>query len=818
MQKNLLLVALVFMGASTALAQKKQRVNVDSLLAAAAAYPKDDTVKVKMLLALSDAFIMINPKDGIPYSESALVIVENYDAPELKADALYIKAQLLELTSKYNDALDLATKAFEIYEKLRRTKKIVALNNLLGRIYYDKTSFENAKRYYELALSASESTGDIKNKTIALTGFGNIYLETGDFTKAITYYQQSLALAERSHDSVLESNVLTGISNHYFKQGNYIKSLEYAQKSLRINENINYISRITLNYILLSNVYLKLLEPEKALTYLNKALSLAIKKGDRQQEATTYVLMGGCYLEMKMYTEAAASIEKSIAINKAIGNTAKANSNLLTLGAVYAESKRMVDAHRCFQEVLEISRKLNNQFVIVGALINLGTIYTNQPDSLLVKMGINPRERYAKAIATATEALEISTKINSLARVSLSLELLSTIYEKQQNYVQAYDIYKKYIVLKDSISGDDVKKQITRKEIQYEYDKKETALKYEQQLTASALEKQRLLTLQQGQSLTLKEQALALSNKDLLLSNKEKDLSHLAYLKEQAEKQEKTQELSLSQEREKGKTRDLDLKNIELSAQQKQNLYLGLFAAFLLLGLVALLYFYNTLRKQKAIIAQQNEINEQTIAILSHDIKEPLLGVKLLLKKLNKDDPFVAQASQSLEHQINSVNGILTNLLKMKKASFAKKDNNASANVNTVVKNVLQELNMAIENKTLHIKNELADDLTLPIAPEKLQIIVHNLLSNAVKYSFPDQTIRIFREGKGFSIQDAGVGLSPEQRSKIMREVTASERGTQQERGNGLGLFLVGAMLQGEQLKVVFESPEVGGTIAKIVG
>jgi hypothetical protein len=51
-----------------------------------------------------------------------------------------------------------------------------------------------------------------------------------------------------------------------------------------------------------------------------------------------------------------------------------------------------------------------------------------------------------------------------------------------------------------------------------------------------------------------------------------------------------------------------------------------------------------------------------------------------------------------------------------------------------------------------------------------------------------------------------------------MREVTASERGTSQERGNGLGLFLVGAMLQGEQIKVIFDSPEVGGTIAKVLG
>ncbi|MBL7818209.1 MAG: sensor histidine kinase, partial [Saprospiraceae bacterium] len=71
---------------------------------------------------------------------------------------------------------------------------------------------------------------------------------------------------------------------------------------------------------------------------------------------------------------------------------------------------------------------------------------------------------------------------------------------------------------------------------------------------------------------------------------------------------------------------------------------------------------------------------------------------------------------------------------------------------------------------------------------------------------------------RGFSIQDFGIGLSPEQRSKLMREVSLSQRGTQQERGNGLGLFLVGSLLQGEQIKVVFDSPEVGGTIAKVLG
>lgn len=153
----------------------------------------------------------------------------------------------------------------------------------------------------------------------------------------------------------------------------------------------------------------------------------------------------------------------------------------------------------------------------------------------------------------------------------------------------------------------------------------------------------------------------------------------------------------------------------------------------------------------------------------------------------------------------------------MKKVALNKKDKNIAANVNEVVQGVLQELSVAIRSKDLSIQNELADNVTLPISPEKLQIILHNLLSNAVKYSFMHKSIRIFQEGKGICIQDLGVGLSPEQRSKVMREVTASEVGTNQERGNGLGLFLVGALLQSEPIRLVFDSPNIGGTIVKVI-
>ncbi len=817
-KKNVFLFCLLAFSMPTLLfAQAK--INTDSLTAVLNRYPKEDTVKAKKLIQLSDALTRVNAKEGIAYSERALAIAENFKNSELKADALFVKAQHLKDQLKRTESLDLAKEALGIYEALQRTKKMAAAHNLIGRIYDVRGDFVSGKKHFEYSIALSEQTGYTKMKIAALNGLGVIYIGVDD-NIAVSYNEQSINLAQKHHDLKGEALSLGSIGLCHYRLGNYTKAVESLQKALRLNENIKNEYDKANNYRSLGHVYVKLSEYDKGLDCYKKSLEIAQKTNNENIEGSIYGLIGNTYKLLKRYDEAITNIEKGLELNKKTGTYVP----LRFLASTYEAAGREVEAHRCYQEALATAKKLNKLAETATNAICIGQLYVKTSDSLLILMGVKPSERYAKAEAFATEGLELGKKMAAKQNIVDALGVLSTIYERNKAYSKAYQTYKEHITLKDSIKGDEAKKQITRKEIQYEFDKKETELEYQQQLTATELEKQKLLALQQGQTLTLNRQTLTLKEQALALSNKAKDLVQLAFLKEQAEKQEKSKALSLSQEREKGATLELKLKNselaksnLELSAQQKQNLYLLSFALTLLLGFGALLYFYNTLKKQKNIIAQQNELNEQTIAILSHDIKEPILGVKLLLKKLNKDDPFVAQASQSLEHQINSVNGILTNLLKMKKVSLGKKDKNATANVNAIVKNVIQELGVSIQSKTLLIKNELTDDLNLPIAPEKLKIVVHNLLSNAIKYSFPNKTIRIFKEGNGFSIQDFGIGLSPGQRTKLMREVTTSERGTQQERGNGLGLFLIGAMLQGEQLKVIFDSPDKGGTIVKIL-
>jgi signal transduction histidine kinase/tetratricopeptide (TPR) repeat protein len=807
--KQILLFFFAWLFAFTPL-MAQTKVNIDSLTAAMLRYPKEDTVKLNMLINIAEAYYKKNPDSSITYAERSIVLAEQLQFPYQLANAYLALGSAFESIGATPEATVWLNKALPIFERLNKPLKVAKIYRHFGSLSTIQGDGQSARKYFLKAIDIVKATDDKIFLANLTSNLATTYILTNEFQEAVTALNETIAMYEAMNNKERVAAALTNLAGAHYYLGEYVKSIDCLQRALQFYEQNNNKRGALHAHVGLSQTYNALEEFEKAIYHAQKGLELNEIFKIKSTQAVLYQELGLTYNALSDADQAIFYLEKArkllIETNDPIG----AARNLDEIGKACFNQSQFSKAFRYSLEALKIFEDAGDVKFVSETKRRLGHDLLYMPDSALVNLGIDIKERLPVSMDYLNQSITGSRSLGMKEAEMQSLDLISKNYEMQGNYINAYDAYKKYIVIKDSISGDEVKKQITRKEIQYEFDKKETALKYQQQLTNEQLEQQRLLTIRNEQDLRLREQ-------DLTLSNKEKDLARLAYLKEQAEKQEKVQALSLSEEREKGKERDLNLKNLELLVQQKQNFYLIALAVFLLAGLCALLYFYNMLKKQKNIIAQQNNLNEHTIAILSHDIKGPLMGVNLLLKKLNKDDPFVAQASQSLETQINAVNNILNNLLSMKKLALSPKDKNVSANVNAVLKNVLQELSIAIQTKGITIQNELTDNIALPISPEKLQIILINLVSNAVKYSFPNQSIRIYLEKKGVCIQDYGVGLSTEQRTKITREVTASREGTQQERGSGLGLFLVNAILQDESLKILFDSPSTGGTVVKLV-
>jgi len=163
-------------------------------------------------------------------------------------------------------------------------------------------------------------------------------------------------------------------------------------------------------------------------------------------------------------------------------------------------------------------------------------------------------QRFIKAEEYINQSLTIAKEISSPDIQIKCWEFLSKLFEKQGDYLKAYDAYKNYIILRDSVKGDEVKSKIEQKEMQYSFEKKELEYQYQQQLAEESLLKKELLLKQREQ--------------ELLISNKEKDLQRLAYLKEKAEKQDKNKQLTLIQKEKQ--LQDIQLKSIENEKQLQE--------------------------------------------------------------------------------------------------------------------------------------------------------------------------------------------------------------------------------------------------------
>jgi len=76
--------------------------------------------------------------------------------------------------------------------------------------------------------------------------------------------------------------------------------------------------------------------------------------------------------------------------------------------------------------------------------------------------------------------------------------------------------------------------------------------------------------------------------------------------------------------------------------------------------------------------------------------------------------------------------------------------------------------------------------------PDMLAVIIRNLVSNAIKFTYPEGEIKIQVSNEptilSIKIVDNGIGMTAEQLKNLFKNYQSS-RGTDNEKGTGIGLF-----------------------------
>jgi signal transduction histidine kinase len=297
-------------------------------------------------------------------------------------------------------------------------------------------------------------------------------------------YLSARDLARKLNFTAGEIHADVSLAQWYMQRPDYIKALEYARQAMDLAKagpakSLGSVLRTT------GDIYFNLRDFARALTYHNQALKLYQQKGWTYDAGEEYNLIAVDYGEWKKY-------DKAIYYGKITETIAeKLNSKILkgqaygNLGWHYYRIKNYLEAYKYCQKELQVEGE--DDPVGASNLGTLGDIFRDAPDSLLVKMNVNPGQRDQKALEYFKKSLAGSKITSNFLSIIVDYHDLSKSYAKMGDYKQAYAAYQNYILYRDSSVNVAQQKSV----ILTEAHSREEALKYQEQLAGIKAGQQR---------------------------------------------------------------------------------------------------------------------------------------------------------------------------------------------------------------------------------------------------------------------------------------------------------------------------------------
>jgi signal transduction histidine kinase len=217
-----------------------------------------------------------------------------------------------------------------------------------------------------------------------------------------------------------------------------------------------------------------------------------------------------------------------------------------------------------------------------------------------------------------------------------------------------------------------------------------------------------------------------------------------------------------------------------------------------------------------------NGVKDKLFSVISHDLRSPIATLKSLMiflqdGHLKNED--LRPLYTGVRNQLEASDNILESLLQWGKAELSQGRLEIEKVVlANVVNNVALQLKNAMDDKNIQFLNNLSFDLTAMADRAQLEIILRNLIANAVKFTAHGGVIKIAGKVNADSIEiyveDNGLGMHEEEVKNLFEPGRHfSKIGTNQERGNGLGLLITKEMVRKNGGNIWVNSRKHEGTI-----
>lgn len=224
--------------------------------------------------------------------------------------------------------------------------------------------------------------------------------------------------------------------------------------------------------------------------------------------------------------------------------------------------------------------------------------------------------------------------------------------------------------------------------------------------------------------------------------------------------------------------------------------------------------------KQKDDLQELNGLKDKMLSIISHDVRGPLGQLKSVLSLVTdghiskeKSDYLLKEIHKNVQETENLLDTLVT------WASIQLQERDVPIKQDLIaLKPIVEEesklFSSQMQQKNLVFSCTIPPQLQVTSDANILALVIRNLLSNAIKFSRLEGLIEVSAIEQDqyivLSVKDTGVGITPERLKEILElGKNSSTRGTNNEKGSGLGLRLCKEFIEKSGGKLHIES-EVG--------
>lgn len=217
-----------------------------------------------------------------------------------------------------------------------------------------------------------------------------------------------------------------------------------------------------------------------------------------------------------------------------------------------------------------------------------------------------------------------------------------------------------------------------------------------------------------------------------------------------------------------------------------------------------------------------NETKDRLFAILAHDLRSPIAGIKALLElhkggDISKDDffEFLLKINSETTYLLDTMDNILQWAVSQMQGRSGHPE---PIELSDIVQAAIRFYQNSIEQKSIQVSVHTSGVHRVMADRQQVALVMRNLLSNAIKFTpvGGNISIEIFRREANelVIVKDSGKGMNSDTIREILnKKPLKSKAGTTGEKGTGIGLVLSLQVIEENMGSISIESqPDNGST------